>query len=137
IVYFDVMANDTGGNKAALYSLDNGLAAPTTTNPSDLLTQDKARTEARGGDYSFNGAHIWISADGKVGYDSSTLNAAFKAQLDSLSAGQFLTDSFTYAIKLPDGTLSWSNVTIQIGGVNDNAVITIGAGDAASGTVTA
>ena len=31
-----------------------------------------------------NGAKIWITADGKVGYDACTLTDAFKAQLQAL-----------------------------------------------------
>jgi len=66
---------------------------------------------------------IWITADGKVGYDASA-SAAFVEQLQHLAAGEYLTDSFTYAIRLGNGTLSWATVTVQIAGVNDAPVIT-------------
>jgi len=111
-----------GGNKSSLYSLDNGVSAGGSS-PTDLLVQDTARAEATSGDYSFNGAHIWITSDGKVGYDATTLSAAFKAQLNSLSKDEVLSDTFTYAIKLTDGTLSWSMVTVQFAGLND--IVTI------------
>src|SRR5207247_1423082 len=70
-------------------------------------------------DTSLNGAKIWITSDGKVGYDAATLSAAFRLQLQGLQAGQSLTDTFTYAIRLASGTLSWATVTLQFGGVND------------------
>jgi len=78
---FDVMANDLGGNAKTLWSVDDG----TNTNPAtalagaDLLVQDTVRAETTAGDTSRNGAKIWITADGKVGYDSSTLSTGFKA----------------------------------------------------------
>src|SRR5882724_7429592 len=125
IVTLDVMGNDLGGAAKTLYSLDDGISAGG-IRPTDLLTQDTARTEAISTDYSKNGAHIWITADGKVGYDASTLSPAFKDQLQHLGAGGFLTDTFTYAIRLANGTLSWTTATVQIVGVNDAPVITSG-----------
>ena len=65
-----------------------------------------------------NGAKIWITADGKVGYDASGLIA----QISALSAGEFFTDSFIYAIRLGNGTLSWATATVKISGVNDGPV---------------
>lgn len=111
-VFLDVMANDKGGNAKSLYSLDNSTSAGG-SNPSDLLVQDTARTEAASGDASLNGARIWITSDGKVGYDASTLSASFKAQLNALSAGQFLNDTFTYAIQLGNGALSWATASVS------------------------
>src|SRR6266478_3669046 len=122
IVYLDVMGNDLGGNAKTLFSIDNGISAGGTQ--TDLLTQDTSRAESTSSDTSLHGAKIWITSDGKVGYDSSTLSAAFEAQLNALQAGQFLTDSFTYAIRLGNGTLSWATATVQFAGVNDAAVIT-------------
>ncbi|MCD9845646.1 VCBS domain-containing protein, partial [Bradyrhizobium diazoefficiens] len=84
----------------------------------DLLTQDTARVEATSSDTSLNGAKIWITADGKVGYDASALSA----QVAALSAGDFFTDSFIYAIRLGNGTLSWATATVRIAGVNDGPV---------------
>ncbi|TIM19560.1 MAG: adhesin, partial [Mesorhizobium sp.] len=90
----------------------------------DLLTQDSGRTEGISTDTSFNGAKIWITSDGRVGYDAATLSAAFKTQLQSLNAGQYLTDTFIYSIRLGNGTLSWATATVQFAGTNDAAVIT-------------
>ncbi|WP_256584832.1 VCBS domain-containing protein, partial [Pseudomonas sp. Irchel s3a18] len=74
-----------------------------------------------------NGAKIWITSDGKVGYDAATLSGAFKIQLQALAAGELLTDSFTYAIRLGNGTLGWATTTVQFSGVNDGVTMSIGA----------
>jgi VCBS repeat-containing protein len=124
ISYLAVMANDLGGAAKTLYSLDDGTNSTGVLSPTDLLTQDIVRTEALTTDRSAQGARIWITADGKVGYDAATLSAAFQDQLQHLSAGQFLTDTFTYAIRLGNGTLSWATATVQIAGVNDAPVVT-------------
>src|SRR6185503_3774930 len=107
-----------------LYSIDDGTNSIGVFSPTDLLTQDIVRTEALSTDRSAHGAKIWITADGKVGYDAATLSSTFQAELQHLSAGQFLTDTFTYAIRLGNGTLSWATATVQIVGVNDAPVIT-------------
>jgi VCBS repeat-containing protein len=124
VTYLAVMANDLGGAAKTLYSLDNGTNAMGVSSPSDLLTQDIVRTEALTTDLSAHGARIWITSDGKVGYDAATLSTAFKDQLQHLSDGEFLTDTFTYAIRLGNGTLSWATATVQIAGVNDAPVVT-------------
>ena len=136
VMYLDVMSNDLGGNAKTLWSLDNATSLSTATKiyaPADLLIQDTGRAEATSTDTSFNGAKIWITSDGKVGYDAATLSTAFKAQLQSLAAGGSLTDSFTYAIRLGNGTLSWATAQVQFAGLND--AVTIGNG-VQSGTVT-
>ena len=120
-VVFDVMGNDLGGNAKTLFSIDNGInnsGAMSGYSAADLLTQDTARAEATSSDTSLNGAKIWITADGKVGYDASALSA----QIAALSAGEFFTDSFIYAIRLGNGTLSWATATVRIAGVNDGPV---------------
>ncbi|MFK4723648.1 VCBS repeat-containing protein [Bradyrhizobium niftali] len=120
-VFFDVMGNDLGGNAKTLFSIDNGInnsGAMSGYIAADLLTQDTARIEGTSSDTSLNGAKIWITADGKVGYDASALSA----QINALSAGEFFTDSFIYAIRLGNGTLSWATATVKIAGVNDGPV---------------
>ena len=79
-----------------------------------MLTEDTARIEATSTDYSANGAHIWITSDSEVGYDASTLSAEFQTQLDALR--EYLTDTFIYAIRLANGTLSWTTTTVQFAG---------------------
>src|SRR5437879_1046372 len=98
VVYLNVMANDGGGTKTTLWSLDDGSSSLTyatiknggsgVSAPTDLLIQDTARAEEVSTDYSTHGAHIWISTLGTVGYDASTLSAGFRAQLQALEAGQ-------------------------------------------------
>src|SRR5688500_12689802 len=73
IVWLSVMANDLGGAAKILYSLDDGASAGGAA-PTDLLSQDLARTEAYSTDTSLGGARIWITSDGRVGYDSATLS---------------------------------------------------------------
>ncbi|QQX60309.1 VCBS domain-containing protein [Pseudomonas chlororaphis subsp. aurantiaca] len=136
IVYLDVMSNDLGGSAKTLWSLDNATSLSTATKvyaPADLLLQDTSRVEATSSDTSFNGAKIWITSDGKVGYDAATLSTAFKAQLQALAAGTSLTDSFTYAIRLGNGTLSWATAQVQFAGANDSVTMSLGA---QAGTVT-
>ncbi|MGZ8171748.1 MULTISPECIES: VCBS domain-containing protein [Methylobacter] len=123
IVYLDVMSNDLGGNAKTLYSLDNGIEDDGKTG-ADLLIQDIAKTESLSTDTSLNGAKIWIS-NGKVGYDANTFSADFQAKLQHLAQGESLTDSFTYAIRLGNGTLSWATATVQIAGKNDAVTITL------------
>ena len=75
VIYLDVMANDLGGNAKTLWSLDNGINDSGAMNgyiAADLLTQDTARVEVMSSDRSLHGAKIWITSDGKVGYDAST-----------------------------------------------------------------
>jgi VCBS repeat-containing protein len=117
-IVFDVMANDAGGNAKSLYSIDDGIASAGANG--DLLQRDAAGVE----NHSLHGATIRITADGKVSYDASTLDAGFVADLQHLGAGEFATDSFTYAIQLGNGTLSWATATVQIAGVNDAPIVT-------------
>ncbi|BCG82049.1 beta strand repeat-containing protein [Mesorhizobium sp. 113-3-3] len=127
VLILNVMSNDLGGNAKTLWSVDNGINTSGAMGgyvAGDLLTQDLGRTEGISPDTSLNGAKIWITADGRVGYDAATLSAAFKAQLQGLNAGQYLTDTFIYSIQLGNGTLSWATATVQFAGTNDAAVIT-------------
>ncbi|WP_395006421.1 VCBS domain-containing protein, partial [Undibacterium sp.] len=125
-IFLNVMGNDLGGNAKTLWSLDDANSASTPTSiyaPADLIAQDIARTEAASVDYSANGAHIWITSDGRVGYNLTTANPTFKAALQALAVGEFLTDTFTYAIRMGNGTLSWATATVKIAGSNDAILI--------------
>jgi len=112
ITYIDVMGNDLAGKAKSLWSLDNGQA-------NDLLTEDQARTEATSVDTSALGAKIWITEDGKVGYDASALSSIVNA----LGAGETIEDTFVYAIRVANGTLSWATATICLVGVDDQSTI--------------
>src|SRR5436190_18216980 len=81
ILYFDVMANDLGGNAKALWSIDN----TSDDGYLDLVAQDVAAVI----EYSELGASISLTADGKIKYDTNAL--------DALRAGQTVVDQFTYA----------------------------------------
>ena len=135
-VYLDVMGNDLGGKAKMLWSLDDALSSSTSTKtyaPADLLVQDTGRLMDSTQDCSKNGARIWITTDGKVGYNPSTLTDVFKARLQSLAEGDLLTDSFTYAIRLGNGTLSWATAEVQFTGTNDAPVISGTANNALDG----
>ena len=121
IAYLDVMKNDLGGNAKILWSIDdtNSDAAGAT----DLISSDIGKVESTTCDTSLNGAKIWI-CDGKVAYDVNTLNAGFKNSVQALNDGQSICDSFTYAIRLANGTLSWATATIVFAGSNDGPQLT-------------
>ncbi|TYO63879.1 hypothetical protein FXV83_25000 [Bradyrhizobium hipponense] len=128
ILVLNVMANDLGGAAKTLFSLDDGTSASASTKtyaPADLLVKDVAYSSDTAGmngtgDHSALGARIWIESDGFVHYDKGDINA----QLQALAVGATLTDTFTYAIQLGNGTLSWATVTLQFSGANDQVYIT-------------
>jgi VCBS repeat-containing protein len=133
IAWLDVMANDLGGNAKILWSLDD--SATDAAGATDLIGSDIGKVEATSNDTSLNGAKIWI-CDGKVGYDASTLSASFRASLQALAVGQTLTDSFTYAIRMSNGTLSWGTATVIYTGTNDGPDISVATGDSAAACLT-
>ncbi|MDR4650978.1 MAG: Ig-like domain-containing protein [Nitrosomonas sp.] len=108
----DVMANDGGGNAKSLWSIDDGIGPGST----DLLTGDGVDIA----ESSIMGAHISITADGKVAY---SYTPELLAKLVSLPADKSLIDIFAYAIRLGNGALSWATATVEIAGVNDPPVL--------------
>ena len=82
-VILDVMANDLGGNAKTMWSIDDTAA----DGSADLIPKDVVNVS----EYSELGARIWITADGKIGYDTNAL--------DHIPAGVTVTDHFTYAIR--------------------------------------
>ena len=77
--YFDVMSNDLVGNAKSLFSIDDGTSPG--GGQTDLLKRKTIRApNCQSGDHSAHGAAIWITSDGKIGYDRSTLSDDFKAQ---------------------------------------------------------
>ncbi|HEY3540276.1 MAG TPA: hypothetical protein VGL01_22930, partial [Trinickia sp.] len=112
VVYLNVMANDLGGAAKTLYSVDSGTETTLTQEQSALLTQDTTRAEAVSTDYSAHGAHIWITSDGKVGYDASHIDSSWLA--NSFNTLGYAQDSFNYAIRLGNGTLSWATAYVDI-----------------------
>ncbi|MBW7965117.1 VCBS domain-containing protein, partial [Bradyrhizobium sp. BR 10261] len=128
ILILNVLANDLGGAAKTLFSLDDGASASASTKsyaPADLLVKDVVYSSDGAGmagtrDRSALGARIWIESDGSIHYDKGDINP----QLQALAAGQTLTDTFTYAIQLGNGTLSWATVTLQFNGANDSVFAT-------------
>jgi VCBS repeat-containing protein len=118
---FDVMSNDLGGNAKILWSLDD--SATDSAGALDLIATDVGENILNTDDTSLNGAKIWIE-NGKVRYDTSSLNATFSAAIGALAAGETLTDSFTYAIRMANGTLAWTTAKIIYAGANDGVTVT-------------
>jgi len=120
----DVMANDLGGTAKTLYSVDDGTtatgaAAPSTAIMQDLASQDVANDGLLDG-RSAQGAELRI-VNGKV---EVRADAAYLSKVSATAEGQWFTDTFVYAIKLGNGTLSWAKVTFTLAGANDAPVIT-------------
>src|SRR4051794_27671917 len=115
-VFFNVMANDLGGNAKVMWSIDETSA----DGSSDLIIKDFVGVS----EYSEQGARIWITSDGQIAYDTSAL--------DHIPAGVTVTDHFTYAIRMSNGTLSWATVTVTVTGTNDAPVVS----GAVAGTAT-
>jgi VCBS repeat-containing protein len=111
IYSFDVMSNDLGGSAKILWSIDDTDLTDDGALAYDLLTQDTAASIP---EYSDLGAKISI-VSGKIRYDASVFNY--------LAAGQSVIDTFTYAIRLSNGTLSWATVSVTITGTNDGPTV--------------
>lgn len=91
--WFDVLANDSGGSAAKLYSVDSQSAY-------------KANLQVIDGQISY-----YIDDD------------AFNALQLNTPRGETVTDTFTYMIQLGNGTLSTATATVIIEAVNHAAVI--------------
>ena len=128
ILSLDVMANDLGGNAKSLYSVDDGTNYLADLLQADTQTNGVSAWEAIGG-----GDTIRIDK-GKVDVNLSHSIFALTGSTDinALAAGDHIHDTFNYAIRLGNGTLSWSTVTLDIYGSNDAATIT----GTAAGSVT-
>ena len=99
-ITIDVMGNDLGGNAKQLWSLDQSAAGAYTA-PSSVVTLA-------------SGARIWFE-DGEVVYDAGS---AF----EGLAVGQAAQDSFIYAIRMSNGSVSYATVTVSLTGANDGPV---------------
>jgi Ca2+-binding RTX toxin-like protein len=108
VITLNVMANDLGGNAKTLYSIDDGNASFMT----DLL----ASNINTGWEVTANGNQIRI-VNGKVELDIS--HSLGGKTIDGLKAGETITDSFVYSIRLANGTLSWAKVSVSLTGDND------------------
>jgi VCBS repeat-containing protein len=134
IRYFDVLAQDGGGKGKFLWSIGTSQisASGWTTQgaisvPTELLAQDTSYNIDSGLYRSALGANIFLTgATGLVGYDMSAMSAATKLQIDNLAVSQSITDSFDYAIRLGNGTLSWNTVRVVINGAPASIAVTGG-----------
>ncbi|WP_292572711.1 VCBS domain-containing protein [Mesorhizobium sp.] len=132
IILLDVLANDLGGNAKTLYSIDDGTSATTSTKqpaPLDLTTQDYQTSGISAWESIGDGVSIRIN-NGKVEMDLSQylLQHYGASSLQALGADVQINETFTYAIKLANGTLSWASVSVNIQGTNDGATITAASG---------
>lgn len=93
----NVLANDRGGAARKIWSLDQADPA-------------KASTFAE----LPGGATVGIGGNGLVLYKAND-------KFDYLAEGEIAYDSFTYAMRVANGTISVATVTVKIVGVNDPA----------------
>jgi len=100
-VTIDVLANDAKGS--TLYSLNQATASDVQITATTAL-----------------GATVRI-VNGKVYYDAANSHA-----LDGLGAGETALDTFTYVVRLANGTLSTASVAVTVSGTNDVPVISSG-----------
>lgn len=98
----NVLSNDLGGQATTLYSLDQS---------------DPLLATAIGVWVTLNsGAKVAINADGTISYDFTSINAT---TIQSLAEGQEFDDTFTYAVRLANGTMSTATVSLAFIGEND------------------
>ena len=129
----DVMSNDLGGKAKVLWSIDDGdndaqSALLPEYSESDLFNQDPLTAFKSAWELTEQGNWIRINC-GKVEYrlndgtsNPPPENPAGSPSFNTLSAGLF-TDTFIYAIRLANGTLSTAKVTINITGDNDGPTV--------------
>ncbi|MFC4293444.1 VCBS domain-containing protein, partial [Novosphingobium tardum] len=118
ILTLDVMSNDLGGKAKTLFSIDDGIGNQITDlSQTDLLSNSINSAWQK----TSLGNEIRIF-NGKVQYRLVDQSGHVR-DVDSLNGDEKIVDSFTYAIKLGNGTLSWAKVSVNITGTNDNATI--------------
>ena len=112
----NVMSNDLGGNAKNLYSIDDGG-----TGAMNDLLQSNVTTAW---EQTAEGNWIRINA-GVIEYriDDGSHSYANARDVNSLNEGETISDTFVYAIRMANGTLSWATVTITLTGSNDLASI--------------
>ena len=134
VQFLDVLAQSGGAPNTILWSIgtsqigaDGWTAHGSIGIPTELLAQDTAYSIDNGAYESTLGANIFLTgATGLVGYDMSGMSAATKAFIDNLSVGQTISDSFDYAIRNANGTISWNTVNVVISGAAANIDVTGG-----------
>ncbi len=120
-IALDVMANDLGGKAKTLFSIDDGNG--NALDPTDLLNADALVNGVSAWETTAAGNRIRIN-NGKIELDlTNALSVRGAQDFNSLTANDLIEDSFIYAIRLGNGTLSWAHVTFNIQGQNDAATI--------------
>ena len=122
----DVMANDLGGKAKSLFSIDDGIG-----NQLSELAMNELLASPTSSNWQLTALGNYIRIyNGKIEYRLSDGNGGYR-DINTMNAGEVLSDSFTYAIKLGNGTLSWARVSVSLTGSNDAATIS----GTATGTV--
>lgn len=127
ILTLDVMANDQGGAKNTLFSVDSSA-----TPDADLIQRDASYSSVSAivnWETSSNGARYAI-VNGKIAYDYTSIYG-----YDYMPVGTVITDTITYAIQLSNGHLSFATSTINLTVTDAAPVITVGPNDHASVTI--
>jgi VCBS repeat-containing protein len=110
-IYLNVLTGDPAS--ATLYSIGSTNTSMTVLAGNVIVPTDIIADTVVGANYqSTLGATIFMTATGQVGYDMRPISAT----IDSLAAGRLLVDTFYYAIRMADGTVSWNTVTVNISG---------------------
>jgi VCBS repeat-containing protein len=127
VLSLDVLSDDRGGGGKRLFSIDDGAGSYL----QDLLTSNVNS----GWEATANGNRIRIH-DGRIELDiTGYLSSIGAASVNAMAATDTLHDSFVYAIRLGDGTLSWARVTVDIRGLNDRPVAMVDVGVAGENEV--
>ncbi|MBC2836397.1 beta strand repeat-containing protein [Paragemmobacter straminiformis] len=113
ILTLDVMANDAGGNAKQLWSLDD-----------TALFANLKLADTSGAWETTAGGNQMRIVNGKVELNLSSALSPYGGSVQGLGAGEKITDSFYYTIRLANGTLSLAKADFTITGQNDAPVIT-------------
>ncbi len=122
VLMLNVMSNDLGGNAKKLWSIagDDGnpmnledLSALLAADPQNIDSGSAWQVTAQG-----NQARI---INGQIEYKIGTGGGV--TNVNALAQGEIMTDTFTYSIRLGNGTLSAATVSVTIVGNNDAPVI--------------
>jgi Ca2+-binding RTX toxin-like protein len=116
IVTVDVMANDTAGKGKSLWSVDDGDGHPEATDH-DLVGLDVSGVYE---DTALNNLGVCdriAIVDGKVRLDlSHSLAQLGVSDVSAMTMDTHIHDTFVYAIRMGNGTLSQGTVTVDIWG---------------------
>jgi VCBS repeat-containing protein len=120
-VVLDVLANDLGGKAKVLWSVQDDYG--NTLDPSEVagfVSRDvDTVSNFSTWDNTTHGNQVGI-IDGQLNYH---VTADGMAWINSLGANEVGHDTFSYAIRLANGTLSIAKVTVAITGTNDAPVV--------------